>query len=643
MKIRINKLRLNNFKGALSFEIYFFGTLTTVRGDNATGKTRLFDALLWLLFGKDSQGRSDFEVKPLKVDGTPVKNSEVEVEAVFDIDGHPLQLMKVYKEKWQKKRGEIESTLTGHESGYYIDRVNVKKWEYENYIHTNIASEEVFKLITNPGYFQSLKWADRRELLFKLVPEITDKQIIGENVEFAKLMEDLTGKTMARHKETIAARKKLIKADLEAIPTRIDEVQNSKGVKVEIDEVQKLILAKKGELKKVEGQIISEFKRKEEGNKKLIEKQNEIFALEEKKNQIEHNVKLKNQNSASEYKDKERILIVRVNTLIAENNNFKRDISICEEEIKKYEVKIEVLRKEWLEIEAREFVLNPNELICPTCKQPLKDVNELILQENFHKNRQLQLEEIESKGKELRQLMEKYIEELKNKNELLEKNMNELVMSNGELEAIKNTIVKQDEAVNLKEYQDLLKEIEEKKSVLTVPDVNTKELEESREAINNELAELSKQVQTYEQIERADTRIKELEGRMKEKAQQLADVEREEDVIKRFEAAKIEATEKAINAKFKHVQFKLFSELLNGEYEAACITLMNGIPYESANYAARVNSGLDIINTFSKIRNIYAPVFLDNKESITYPIRIETQMIYLVKDESYKELKIENQ
>ena len=60
--IQIKKLSIINFKGIEKMEIDFSGK-TNISGDNATGKTTIFDSITWLLFGKDSQDRKDFDIK----------------------------------------------------------------------------------------------------------------------------------------------------------------------------------------------------------------------------------------------------------------------------------------------------------------------------------------------------------------------------------------------------------------------------------------------------------------------------------------------------------------------------------------------------------------------------------------------------
>ena len=72
MDIRLKELHLENFKCHKNLTIAFDGRDTSIYGDNATGKTSVYDALTWLLFGKDSLGNGEkaIEIKPLGTDGT---------------------------------------------------------------------------------------------------------------------------------------------------------------------------------------------------------------------------------------------------------------------------------------------------------------------------------------------------------------------------------------------------------------------------------------------------------------------------------------------------------------------------------------------------------------------------------------------
>src|SRR5690554_4980280 len=87
--IKLLNLKLTNFKGIKDFELDTSGNDIKVFGDNATGKTTLFDAFVWLLFNKDSENKADFEIKTL-VDGKPIHKLNHEVEATLLVDGKEL-------------------------------------------------------------------------------------------------------------------------------------------------------------------------------------------------------------------------------------------------------------------------------------------------------------------------------------------------------------------------------------------------------------------------------------------------------------------------------------------------------------------------------------------------------------------------
>ena len=84
--MKLNSMRIENFKGIAAFEFTPGGEDTVVYGDNATGKTTLVDAFLWLLFDKDSSGTKDFNIKTLDANGQAAQAIDHSVEAVFLLD-----------------------------------------------------------------------------------------------------------------------------------------------------------------------------------------------------------------------------------------------------------------------------------------------------------------------------------------------------------------------------------------------------------------------------------------------------------------------------------------------------------------------------------------------------------------------------
>ena len=82
MKIEIKKLHIENFKGTKQRTVEF-GENTLICGANATGKTTIFDAFTWILFGKDSLGSAKFEIRPLDKNGKMIDNLEISVRSGY--------------------------------------------------------------------------------------------------------------------------------------------------------------------------------------------------------------------------------------------------------------------------------------------------------------------------------------------------------------------------------------------------------------------------------------------------------------------------------------------------------------------------------------------------------------------------------
>ena len=76
MNIKIKSITLRNFKGLRDVSFDFDGRNATIIGDNGTGKTTIFDALTWVLFGKDSHNSTDIDIKTIDATGEPMHRAE---------------------------------------------------------------------------------------------------------------------------------------------------------------------------------------------------------------------------------------------------------------------------------------------------------------------------------------------------------------------------------------------------------------------------------------------------------------------------------------------------------------------------------------------------------------------------------------
>ena len=131
MKMQLISLTLENFKCHEHLEIRFDGRDANLYGENAAGKSSIYDGLTWLLFGKDSHGKKDFDIKPLTLKGDVKDHAAITlVEAALLVDGMTRKLKRTYYEVWSTKRGSAEATFDGHSSDYFVDDVPFKKKEF---------------------------------------------------------------------------------------------------------------------------------------------------------------------------------------------------------------------------------------------------------------------------------------------------------------------------------------------------------------------------------------------------------------------------------------------------------------------------------------------------------------------------------
>lgn len=647
-QVRINRLKLTNFKGVKNFEIQMDGEGARVYGDNATGKTTLFDAFLWLLFDKDSQNKKDFSIKTLQ-DGKPISMVDHEVECELSVDEKPVTLKKVYREKWTKTRGSSSKEFSGHETDYFFDGTPLKKGEYAKRIE-DIVQEEIFKLLTSPSYFnEQVKWQDRRKILLEVCGEISDEDVFVSDNELKGLQMILKGKTLEDFRKTVNARRKQINDELERIPVRIDETNRSipedEGNRTELkEEVEKLnseidslqnqinsiksgnaILIKEGELQKVENEIQS-FRHSFESESK-----ENLYRLQTKLQEEQGNHQL----LLSRKSEKER--------LIAHNNR----------SIERLEQKLADLRKEWSEVNTRQPAHNI-ECACPACGQELPEnqvkaaEEKALTQFNLEKSNQLKrIKEAGSTGaqdkKEFEAENEQHSEETDKLSASIDDKHAAVQKLSAEIEAAKSNM---QEASDAPEYQKLLqKQYDLKVAVESLRN----SAEESISSINEEIAELkakrsqlNAEIAAFANVKNLKERIAELMEQEELLAAEFEKLEHHLFLSDEFIRTKVKLMEERINAKFKFARFKLFETQINGGLQEVCETLYEGVPYGSGlNNAARINVGLDIINTLSEFHGIQAPIFVDNAEAVTELIETDAQLISLIVSASDKKLRIE--
>ena len=624
MKIKLIQLHLENFKGVKDMTIPF-ADKTAIRGENASGKTTILDAFLWLLFDKNSAYATDFEARPLNEDGTAIHYVDIIVSAILDIDGNETELKKTQKERWVKQRGSEKAEYKGNENIYEVDGYPKSVSEYKEFIKS-LSSEEMFKVITNPMYFPSMKWKEQREILMQFASSEKDVDIAKAIGGFDDILLELA---KAPSTDDIFKKFKATKKELEnkqvEIPVRIDELEKQI---VDYDVAELELQKKEIERKLADNSLTSDktFDLKEE----IMSKEFELSSIKQKSRDEYNN---KRRAIADEIFKAERV------SKETESNNLmlKREIESLTRQKDGYSKEFEELNSKYLANHDLKF--DEKATFCPTCNQVLPESRIKEITSEFEKKKADTEKDLISRGKEMKKLIANLEAEIKDKESRIVTNID-----NSKLEALRDELAKV-APENFKDNKttELEKEIADLKSKLA-----TMQAEESKEnaeisTLKCDLDDVNEKLFMVANNNSIGERVLSLKAELKDTAQKIANCEKVIYLTEQFVKAKLERITVTINSKFKLVKFKLFDVAINGGIADCCECTIDGVPYSDLNSASKIKAGLDIINTLSEHYNAYAPIFIDNRESCTLIPDMNTQVISLYVDPTHKELFVEKE
>ena len=618
--IRIVRMMLTNFKGIRSIEVNFNPEVTNISGDNATGKTSMMDAFLWCLFGKDSQNRADFNIKTLDAEGKAFPKLEHEVVVVLSVDGIETVFRRCYKENWVKKRGTAKEVMDGHKVDYYVDDVPLGKGEYDSKVSA-ICPEQLFRQITNPAYFPSLKMQEQRRMLFEIVGgDITNNDVfdelitVGNKELFLTLINALnSGKTLDDYKRQIVSQKNKIKGEVADIPGRIEENNRNMPEPEDWVALASDIEIKENQIKEYDSLIADRSKADEEeaARRRVIRNQidEKYERIEEVRRQVKRSSNVEHDNWYSDLSAKESS-ISNMNTDIRylENKLLTLNNSLTE-----YQSQKSKLLEEYSAINSKQFVADNSHLVCPTCNRAFEgeDYNRKLqeMQDAFQTNRSLCLNHNIKKGTALKARIEELQKQIR---DLEQADVSILVEKNGDYITLKKEIALLEGSL---------------RTNYTPADVS--EYTAAKKALQSDIYALKERLDKRKLIERTPQRINELQSQLSTMQQQVADFEQIEATILDFMKSKVALVDKRINSAFSYVQFRMFDTQVDGTEFDTCECMVDGTPYSDLNTAAKMNAGIDIINAICRAKGVTAPIWLDNRESVCNLIPCKSQIINL--------------
>lgn len=638
-RVLLHHLKLENFKGVRNLEADFNpDAVTEIRGRNGSGKSTIFDAFTWCLFGKDSRGASQFSIKTHDPNGEPIHKLVHAVECVLTVDGERLEIRREYREKWVKKRGESEETFQGHEESRYINGVPYTQRDFTAKIE-ELINYDVFQLITNPRTFLSLSTDEKRAQLVEMAGIETDLDI-ANRLEDKKLATALQTKTT---QELIAERKAnamRIKQDLKGMPQRIEEAERAIPEEAE-DERE---LAKQHyDLQLKRAELNAKLERSE-----AVDSEQAMQLLNMRGKEIELNRELqKAQTLADEVATagwrKER---EEQQELQKQARQMKSAIPRLQDEAERERTQIveptkkrlEELRAQFQELSSRTLNIELTG-ICPTCGTPytsdkLDELREQA-QADFNARQARDKKELNAEGKVLKERLEGAQARIADCNEAIREAKEELrnLQANPLLtkdlgEAPKRTAVTAKEERLQKEIEEIRKEIEEKQKE-TTSDV-TKGLRAERDAVQEQLDQVLQRKGDAQRAAAQRRRVQELEEQHKQLNRELASAERDLQEIDDFQKQRMAMVEEEVNSLFHTLTWRMYRDQVNGGQTEVCEPMIGGVPYSDANDAAKINAGVDICRAIGMHQGVQAPIFIDNAESVNDILPTEAQQIHLV-------------
>ena len=654
MNIRIEQLTLTNFKCFRHKEIPLDSNVTTICGRNGVGKTTIADAILWCLFGKNSAGQSTFSIKTHDCEGKEIPHLDHSVEMVLTTNAitgtNEITLKRTLKETWVKKRGAYEEVLKGHTTEYFINGDSYTAKDYEKYIST-LVNEDIFRAITNPQYFPSLKWQQQRKFLESLV-DMSDVSATQEELD-GFLASIPAGQGFEEARKHLSYKIKQIKDKLDKIPVRLEEQNKALPEKLDWDAIdvqyadvsrqqkavdEKIVAIRSGN----GGDVLREEIRKEihairTDMGKIEEEQRKLLRLRQDEQDRAINTARQQFNKlVSEQRDLEQA-IPSFSTLA------KRCRENADETFKKEQTYI---RTRWAETQI-DF-RSSGETCCPVCGQTLPPDMMKEKEILFNKNKaalKATLTAKAVKAKELFAEAENEAKEYEQKKEDAEKTLTDIKEQINTAFAEKQKLEKvilptlDDILKDNVQYVELLAKLKEQQakldSVAITPDDNAQlaDLQAQKVQYAETLSQLQSQLATRTQYDKIIALIVGIEQEQKDLVTQLSKLEQQEDIAREYQDRMNAILEERVNRHFKIVKWRMFRTVNNGgdPYdEPYCECYVDGVAYhDGLNQAARLNAGLDIINALCSHYNVTAPIILDNTESTLNILRTAGQQIRL--------------
>ncbi|MDR1438749.1 MAG: AAA family ATPase [Clostridiales bacterium] len=659
VRITLERLRIRNFKAIGALDLCLGGKNATISGRNASGKTSAYDAFSWLLFGKNSAGKADFDVRPLGAPDRDQPSRDPEVEAALSVDGAPLLLKKRHAAKWVKKRGEPEPAFAGCQTQCWADDVPLRIGEYEKRVG-GLCDEDLFRLITSAGHFpEALDWKSRRKMLSDMAGGASDADALAGDPQLRELAPELARRSAEDIRKIAADRARAKRKELDGMRPRVEELASRLPDETDAQRAGRRAAAESGlrELEARRLELDGEAARPAPGQGRTATLRREIAGLESKRE--ERVCALSAKAREAHFERQSARIGAEGAARVAESRlrNAENRAAGLERDAAAASATRDALRGAW-DAESRAKFAEPQEGAgaCPTCGQPMPEAasaGALARRRNsFAEAKKRRLAEISAEGKAVAARLAALEEELSEARRALEearaaeRGVKKRLSALPPLEEYAAPKFDGDSDAQLKLF-DVSLELARKKlgeaSAESGEDARLGRIAASRRELEEESARLQGELASIARDEADAARLAELEAEARRVSAELMAAEKTLALAGRLAAAKAAALGGKINAMFSRVSFALCREQENGELAECCEACVGNTPYASLSASEKVNAGLDIINAVSARRGVWAPIFIDNAEGVNRLEATGAQLIRLAVSEGPLEVSVDGE
>lgn len=632
-KINLTKLELTNYRNIERIVLEFDGD-SKIIGENRIGKTNILESIYWLLTDKLLDGSKDISnIKPLAD-----TKREVSVKGYFNVDGKEVILEKQYGEKWVKTRGTTEVTMQGHYTNYLYNTVpqsTIKAYNellYEDFgLKECRVNIDIFQTLINPYFLgnmgESENWKDLRALIIDLVGDVTNDEIVAKNPTLAPIKEQIEkyngridqlkkvlDSEIKGAKDSIASDEAQIKL-LEETPNPTDEevaiaqkgveeietkiaLLNNPKIDTESAEIEKIINETTAEINALEKEAIEKFKN-ESGSKEIDEKISELRKqqdelLSEKHKLVSDSYMIKNDVANRS---------VTLNKCQLNRNNYIARLKEIDNQISNVQVAT----------------------VCPTCGKPYDEEEVESRKQGIIDAFLAEKNDILTKGKENKVLMEKIQSEINELNTEIEKYAESVKEIDSSLSKIVAEIQKLNESRTAASFENQPKsrQLLDKEHLLEQCRIGLKEsrekfalgLQDNNQKVLEEKAKLEpfkKVIADREYYLRQQAKLEEVMNAKVEHVTKLAESEQSKELVELFMKTKLQMLDQNVAGVFGSIKFQLIKENINGGYDTICKPYIydvfrdksTSVSWKSGSKSERVITGIAIIECIKAKLNL---------------------------------------